>query len=483
VTDQGSILRPRTVVAGGVQVKLFVDERIAPDERAIEQLRALSRVPLVADPLVALPDIHYKHRNPAPTGIVVAVEGGLIPLALDAGLNCGMRVHLLECTRDEVGEARIERLFEALQRRVPTGWRPQPVVGDAELDEVLSRGAPWVIERRGGRGGPAARIENGGRLNLDGRPREVFFGRVRQRAIRGLGVLGGGNHFLELHVVDGILHEHAAALGLAEGRLLVIMHSGSGIVGKTLGLYYGERDELSGRRRRQFQLEKAAYHFLSRGAGAARLAYFRRDGFPVLAADSREGRRYLAAMAAAANFGYANRAALGAAVEEAVAEVLGPAMAAPLLYDLSHVLTQREVHGGRELYIHRHGASRALPASRMDEPVFAVTGQPVPVPGSMGAASYLCVGREEAAATYFSANHGAGRTLDKPEARRTFAARGVREELAGRSIRLFKAGAEVGLAEQAPGAFKDVDAVIDVMDSLGIATPVARTRPLATMKG
>ena len=476
---------PRVVEAGGSRIELFVDDRIAPDARALDQLAALSRLPHVVSPVVAMPDIHSKGRNPAPTGIVVAVEGGVVPLALDAGLNCGMRVHVLDAVADELSEERLRQLFAALSEAVPTGWWPEPVLSDPELEGVLRTGAAWVVDRRDGRGGPVARIENGGAIP-DPSPREVLTGRVRRRALRGLGVLGAGNHFLELHVVDSVLHEHAAALGLEEGRLLAILHSGSGVVGKNLGLYFGERDELHGRRKRQTRAEKLVYHLSAPGPRGARLQHFRKE-FAWLAADSVEGRRFLRAVAVAANYGYANRAAIGAALEQAVARTLGPSVGAPLLYDVSHVLVQREQHAGRDLFVHRHGASRAFPPSLMRasgaDALFAVTGQPFPVPGSMGDHSYICVGSEGAATTYFSANHGAGRTLDKPQAREAFTADAVREQLSDRGIALYQHGADLGLAEQAPGAFKDVAAVIDVMQRLDVAVPVARTTPIATMKG
>lgn len=476
---------PRVLHAGGRDITLYVDDRIAPDARALDQLATLSRVPHVAEPLVAMPDIHSKGRNPAPTGIVVAVEGGVIPLALDAGLNCGMRVHVLDAGAGELSDARLRELFAQLAGAVPTGWWPEPVLTDPELEGVLRRGAAWTIERHDGLGGPLERIENLGAI-ADPAPREVVTGRVRRRALRGLGVLGGGNHFLELHVIDAVLHPHAAALGLAEGGLLAILHSGSGVVGKNLGLYFGERDELHGRRKRQTRLEKLAYHLAAPGPRRARLRHFDK-AFSWFDAESLEGRRYLRAVAVAANFGYANRAAIGAALEQTIARVLGPSVHAPLLYDVSHVLVQREEHGGRELFVHRHGASRAFPPSRMRDsaadPLFAETGQPFPVPGSMGDHSYVCVGSEGAQATFFSANHGAGRTLDKPQARDAFTAEAVRNELSSRGIALYQHGADRSLAEQAPGAFKDVAAVVDVMERLGVAVPVVRTTPLATMKG
>jgi tRNA-splicing ligase RtcB len=481
VTPEHRIREPRLLRAAN-DIALYVDERIEPDSRAVAQLETLAEAPGVTSPLVGLPDIHYKGRNPAPTGLVAAVAGGVIPLAIDAGVNCGMRIHVLDLAADDLGEDGVKRFFDSVRARVPTGWHAKPVLSDAEMADVLTRGAAWVTERHDGRGGPLERIENGGALAVSRVKAAIPRGAWR-RGRRGLGVLGGGNHFLEVHVVDEVLHPHGALLGLERGRLLVLLHSGSGIVGKTVGLFYGARDEYSGRNRPQFELEKLVYH-LRAGDRVARLGHFSRGTFRLLPDESSEGRRCLAAMAAAANFGYANRASIGAAIEEAVAEAFGDSVAAPLLYDVSHNLVQPETHNGRRLFIHRQGANRALPPSAMgDDPILSVTGQPFPVPGSMGASSFICVGRETAAATFFSANHGAGRVLDKPEARRAFTAQTVEAEMAGQHISLFNQGAPAGLAEQAPGAFKDITAVIDVMEKMRIATAVARTSPLGVLKG
>jgi tRNA-splicing ligase RtcB len=160
-----------------------------------------------------------------------------------------------------------------------------------------------------------------------------------------------------------------------------------------------------------------------------------------------------------------------------------PELAMPLLFDCSHVTIQEEVHDGEPLWVHRHGANVALPPSRCaDHPIFGRTGQPIPVPGSMGSDSFVGVGVEGNRATFCSANHGAGRVLDKPQAMAQWSEKSVEEEMAARRIRLYRGGT-MNIAEQAPGSFKDIQRVIEVMRGLDIASPVVRLRPLATMKG
>jgi len=206
--------------------------------------------------------------------------------------------------------------------------------------------------------------------------------------------------------------------------------------------------------------------------------------FFTIPADSHQGRRFVQAVYAASNFGFVNRMAITEALRNAVRTTFGePELAMPLLFDCSHVTIQQEEHHGERVWVHRHGANVALPPSRCaDHPVFSQTGQPIPVPGSMGSDSYVGVGVEGNAATYCSANHGAGRVLDKPQAMAQFTERGVEEEMMARHIRLYRGGT-MNIAEQAPGSFKDIRRVIEVMRALEIAQPVVRVRPLATMKG
>jgi len=200
--------------------------------------------------------------------------------------------------------------------------------------------------------------------------------------------------------------------------------------------------------------------------------------------DSHQGQRFVRAVYAASNFGFVNRMAITEALRNSVRSTFGDAsLSMPLLFDCSHVTIQQETHHGEPVWVHRHGANAALPPSRCQaHPIFSRTGQPIPVPGSMGSDSYVGVGVEGNAATYCSANHGAGRTLDKPQAMEQFTEQSVEAEMAARQIRLYRAGT-MNIAEQAPGSFKDIRAVIEVMNRLQIAQPVVRVRPLATLKG
>lgn len=469
------------------RVRLFLPGET--DEGAVAQLETLAAHPNVATPAIGLPDLHRKSRNPAPTGQVVAVDGGYIPLALDAGINCGMRVATTPLTLADLTDERVDMLFRRLQRLVPTGWRAEPVLTESELLGVMTRGVRW-LEERGEWDAQRDRIENDGCLHPDGiDPEEIGAATpasVVRKGGRVFAVLGAGNHFLELQIVQELHDERVgSALGLHVGQAVVMIHTGSGVVGKSVGLYWGPRREFAGARQIRLDARKGMYHMWRSRVPKAHLPrYFvGSDRFGFLPADSASGRRYMAAVAGGANFGYVNRAAIGRLVDEALVDVFGPSAGTCLVYDVSHNLVQREACDGRQLFIHRHGANRALPPSHMgDHPVFRITGQPFPVPGCLGEDSYVCVGSEGSRDALYSANHGVGRLIDKDRARDEFDADSILAGLAARKIRLYKEGGD-DLAEQAPGSYKDVPTVIDAMEEYGLAKVVARTRPLAILKG
>jgi tRNA-splicing ligase RtcB len=216
----------------------------------------------------------------------------------------------------------------------------------------------------------------------------------------------------------------------------------------------------------------------------------RQNGAPIwsMPADSEEGVKYTRAVSAASNFGFANRIALTEKLRAAMRQALhDESLQMPLLYDCAHVSIKLEewngATGGEKLWVHRHGASSAMPPSRCaSHPVFCKTGQPVPIPGSMGHHSFIGVADENAVATFYSVNHGAGRVMDKPDALAKFTEQQVHNEMEAKNIRLYRYGSD-NIAEQAPSSFKDISQVIRAMTTLALARPVVRVRPVAVLKG
>jgi tRNA-splicing ligase RtcB (3'-phosphate/5'-hydroxy nucleic acid ligase) len=358
--------------------------------------------------------------------------------------------------------------MDEIARSVPTGTgRGGAVALDrATLDRVLAEGSPAVVRELGlGDERDLVHTESGGRL--EGADPAAVSERAKARGVDQLGSLGAGNHFLELQEVERVLDAAAAqAMGIRQGEVTALIHSGS------RGL--GHQVCTDAVRRMEPLLAGWGISLPDRQLACA-------------PAGSREGRDYLAAMACAANFAWSNRQALAQRVREAVRRVLGAghADAVRQVYDVAHNIAKPEEHGGRRVWVHRKGATRAFGPGRAAElPAdYAGIGQPVFVPGSMGTGSWVLRGRDGGEGlTLASACHGAGRLMSRGAARRRIGGRELRRELEAAGITVRCASAK-GLAEEAPFAYKDVDRVVQVVEAAGVAGRVARLRPIGVLKG
>jgi tRNA-splicing ligase RtcB len=367
---------------------------------------------------------------------------------------------------DELGERR-EALVHEISRAVPTrtGQGSRSALDEARLDEVLAEGPRALVEHDGiGSTEDIELTESQGRLD-EADPASVSE-RARQRGADQLGTLGSGNHFVEVQRVERIHDRDAAeAYGLRDGQVTVLIHSGSRGLGHQVCTDFVKRmDAALGRH--QIELP-------DRQLSCAPLS-------------SPEGREYLAAMAAAANFAWANRHAIAHRVREAIAAVLGEAAAAGTrqVYDVAHNVAKLERHGERDLCVQRKGATRAFPPGSLDIPErYRAVGQPVFIPGSMGTASYVLAGRPGAMERSFgTACHGAGRRLSRTRARKRIEGAELRRALEEQGITV-RSPSNRGLAEEAPLAYKDVDKVVDVVERAGLAAKVARLRPVGVVKG
>jgi tRNA-splicing ligase RtcB len=341
-----------------------------------------------------------------------------------------------------------------------------------ELERVLREGARWALKNGYASEQDLAHTEEGGCLEKAD-PARVSE-RAKQRGREQLGSMGAGNHFVEVDVVEEVFEPQvAAAFGLRQGCLAAQIHCGSRGLGHQVCTDYVQ----------DFQ-------------GAVRRYGIELPDRELVCApmDSPEGQAYLGAMRAAANFAFANRQILAHSIrrafEETFAGKLGGRQAASLhqVYDIAHNMGKIEVHevGGRRLKVcvHRKGATRAFgPGSPGLPPEYQPTGQPVLVPGSMGTASWVLAGTETSMLrSWGSSCHGAGRTMSRARAKHEVRGEVLRSELERRGIRV-RAGSMSGLAEEAPQAYKDVDAVVETVAAVGIARKVARLRPLAVVKG
>jgi tRNA-splicing ligase RtcB len=449
-----------------VPARIFADDEILAEvegDLSLEQLQNVATLPGVVGAAIAMPDLHQGYGFPV--GGVAATElpdGVISPGGVGYDINCGVRLLALPLTEPELG-ARREALVHEVSRRVPSGAGKHGglELDDRLLDEVL-RDGPRALP--GVRADDVEHTESEGRL--DGADPAAVSERARVRGRGQLGTMGSGNHFVEVQVVDEVLDGGAAAaFGLAQGQITVLVHSGSRGLGHQVCTDYV----------RLFDSQLARYriHLPDRQLACA-------------PASSSEGRRYLAAMAAAANFAWANRQAIAEQVRLAVRRVLGERMAegAAQVYDVAHNVAKVEVHGGTRVCVHRKGATRAFPAGSPDVPAsYREVGQPVFIPGSMGTASFVLAGEPGSLERSFGTTcHGAGRRLSRTAARKRVRGGELRRELEARGI-VVRCPSPKGLAEEAPLAYKDVDRVVRVVERAGLARRVARLVPIGVVKG
>jgi tRNA-splicing ligase RtcB len=449
-----------------VPARIFADEAILDeiaDDQSLEQLQNVSTLPGIVGAAIAMPDIHQGYGFPV--GGIAATElpdGVVSPGGVGYDINCGVRLLALPLSETELGERR-RALVHEISRNVPAGAGKSGGVSlqESSLDGVL-RDGPRVLP--GVRPSDIERTESEGCLH--GADPRALSERARARGQNQLGTMGSGNHFVELQFVDDVLDPSAAeAFGLRQGQVTVLIHSGSRGLGHQVCTDYV--------RLMDAQLASYRIHLPDRQLACA-------------PASSPEGRQYLGAMAAAANFAWANRQAIADGVRRAVASVLGNTAAEGThqVYDVAHNVAKIEVHDGTRVCVHRKGATRAFPAGSEEIPVaYREAGQPVFIPGSMGTSSYVLAGEPGAMERSFGTTcHGAGRRLSRTAARKQVNGNELRRELEARGI-VVRCPSSKGLAEEAPLAYKDVDRVVRIVEQAGLARRVARLIPIGVVKG
>jgi tRNA-splicing ligase RtcB len=437
------------------------------EDRSLDQLQNVATLPGVVDAVLAMPDVHQGYGFPV-GGVAATLlpDGAVSPGGVGYDINCGVRLLAAPFGAAELGGQR-EVLVRELSRSVPTGKGHEGgrSLKAGELELVLADGPAGLA------GGPEAPTpedleltESGGRL--DGADPAAASERARSRGADQLGTLGSGNHFLEVQRVDALYDEEAAkAYGLSEGQVTILIHSGSRGFGHQVCTDFVKRmDAALGRHRIELPDRQLA----------------------CAPASSHEGAEYLAAMAAAANFAFANRQVIANRVRAAVERVMGAEHAAGTrqVYDVSHNVAKLERHDGRQLCVHRKGATRAFPPGSAEIPErYRGVGQPVFIPGSMGTGSYVLAGRPGSLELSFgTVCHGAGRRLSRTAARKQVKGAELRRQLEERGITVF-CPSNRGLAEEAPFAYKEVDKVVAVVERAGLAARVARLRPIGVVKG
>jgi tRNA-splicing ligase RtcB (3'-phosphate/5'-hydroxy nucleic acid ligase) len=453
-----------------VPARVFADERILEairEDRSLEQLQNVATLPGIVDAALAMPDIHQGYGFPV--GGIAATEmpeGVVSPGGVGYDINCGVRLLAAPFDSEELGERR-ESLVHEISRRAPAGRGGNGGLRlrAGELEMVLREGPRVLIESHGAATpDDIERTESGG--CLPGAEPGAVSVRARERGSGQLGTVGSGNHFLELQRVERIFDEGAAAaFGLRLGQVTVLIHSGSRGLGHQVCTDYVRRMDAA--------IGKHGIELPDRQLACAPIS-------------SPDGREYLAAMAAAANFAWANRQALAHAVRQSIAQVIGgdAAAATRQVYDVAHNVAKVETHGGREVCVHRKGATRAFPPGSGEIPAeHRAAGQAVFIPGSMGTSSFVLAGRQGSMDRSFGTTcHGAGRQLSRTAARKRIGGKQLRRQLTEQGIAV-RSPSNRGLAEEAPFAYKDVEAVVGVVERAGLAARVAQLRPIGVVKG
>ena len=453
-----------------VPVRIFAGADLIADleDKVLEQAANVAMLPGIVGASYAMPDAHWGYGFPI-GGVAAfdADQGGVISAGgVGFDISCGVRTLLTGLSADAILAQR-DRLADALFQRIPAGVgsRGQITLTPKDMDAMLRGGAAWAVGRGWGEADDLSRTEDYG--CAAGACPDCISEKAKERQEGEMGTLGSGNHYLEVQRVAAIFDEEAAtAFGLKAGDAVVSIHCGSRGLGHQIGTEALREMALT-----------AAHHGIAlpdRELACAPIA-------------SDTGQRYLGAMRAAINCALANRQIITHLARDVFAGLL-PKARLKLLYDVSHNTCKVETHivdgRPRALYVHRKGATRALgPGHPLLPTDLQAAGQPVLIGGTMGTSSWILSGTREGMARAFgSACHGAGRSLSRHAARQRWQGQAVIDSLAERGI-IVRSRSPKGVAEEAPGAYKDVDAVVDAAHRARLAAKVARLEPMICIKG
>jgi len=454
---------------------IFADEkmiRTIVSDNSPEQAANVACLPGIVGRSMAMPDIHWGYGFPiGGVAAMDAEEGVISPGGIGFDINCGVRLITTDLRTKDVAP-KVKELIDTLFHNVPAGGGSKGVVDVAanQIDRILEEGAEWAVAEGYGWPEDLIRTEENGRMkNADA---SKVSPKAKQRGIPQVGSLGSGNHFLEVDRVERIFDPVAAkAFGLTEeGQVTVSIHCGSRGCGHQIATDYLQVMERS--------VKDRGLRLPDRQLACA----------PV---SSKEGQDYHAAMACGANYAWANRQMIMHWVRQSFEKVFerrSEDMGMNLVYDVAHNIAKVEEHTyegrRRKVYVHRTGATRAVPAEHPEVPsIYRAIGQPVLIPGDMGTGSYVLVGTEQAMAESFGSTcHGAGRVMSREAAIRSYSVQAINREMEAKGIYL-KGSTRDGIQEEAPGAYKDIDDVIRVVVGAGLSRPVAKLTPIGVMKG
>lgn len=438
-------------------------EKIKKD-KSIEQIKNVAKLPGIIKNSIAMPDIHQGYGFPI--GGVAAFdldEGVISPGGVGYDINCSVRLLKTNLTKDDIiGKEKIlvEELFKAIPNGV--GSKSKFIINEKELDDILKNGLNWCLNKNLAIASDIENTEDYGCLP-NANPDNVSK-RAKGRGIPQIGTLGAGNHFTEIQYVEKILDkEIAKEWDIKENQIMIMIHCGSRGLGHQVASDY-------------IQLMEKEYGYPE----------FDRElvNAPI---KSELGKKYLSAMACAANFGFVNKQIITNSIRNTIKNIFTNSIV-EVLYDVCHNIAKIEKHNvddkNKDILVVRKGATRSFGPGRKELPnKYIRTGQPVLIPGSMGTASYILIGTSESESLSFSsAPHGAGRVSSRSFATKNITPESVINLLEKRGIAI-KSGSTKGIVEESPDVYKDIDEVIKISDKLGLASPIAKLKPIGVIKG
>lgn len=458
-------------VPGRVYASKPLLKEIAGDN-TLQQLQNAAHLPGIEKFAICMPDGHQGYGFPVGgVGAIDATDGCISPGAVGYDINCGVRMLRTNLSYDDIigsEKALVNALFEAIPSGLGGGGVLETDINT--IDSILDQGAAWAIDAGWGIQSDLTHCEDEG-VRPEADP-DAVGQRAKDRGKNQVGSLGSGNHFLEVQRVTDIFREEVASeFGLWENQIVVLIHCGSRGLGHQVCTDFLREIEQS----HADLVESLPDKELAAAPAGSELAD-----------------RYYRAMGAAINFAWANRQLIMHRTREVFEQVFDRSweeMEMELLYDVAHNIAKKETHtingDSREFFVHRKGATRALPAGREEIPVvYREVGQPIIIPGSMGAGSFILRGGAESLDLSFgSTAHGAGRLMSRTQAKQEYWGEDVRDELQTTQQIYIRAQSGATIAEEAPGVYKDVDEVVRVSDHLGIGETVARTFPVCNIKG
>ncbi|MFC6766164.1 RtcB family protein [Natrinema soli] len=468
IPQEGDMRAPARVLAS----EALLEE--IKEDKSLEQIKNTTHLPGITNYAICMPDAHQGYGFPVGgVGALDAENGCISPGAVGYDINCGVRMMRTNLTYDEV-QGQEEELVDSLFANIPSGLGGGGIVeaGVDAIDEILARGVDWALENGHAVEDDLLHCEDEGMR--EGADPEKVSQKAKDRGKNQIGSLGSGNHFLEVQRVTDVFDSAVGeAYGLEENQIVVLIHCGSrGLGHQTCNDYLRKIEQ-----QHKGLLDQLPDKELAAAPAGSQLA-----------------EDYYGAMNAAINFAWVNRQLIMHRTRQVFERVFDRSwgeMEMELLYDVAHNIAKKETHvvnddgDERELYVHRKGATRAFPAGHPEVPTaYRDVGQPVIIPGSMGAGSYVLRGGENSMnLTFGSTAHGAGRLMSRTQAKNEFWGGDVQQDLEDQQAIYVKAQSGATIAEEAPGVYKDVDEVVRVSDELGIGDKVARTFPVCNIKG